>query len=283
MVTALTKISAVALRLLLKPDNWKYDSYEYCPSCNRKSIIVYSYDGQRHISEITSTWESGSDFKELVIKRENYFCHYCNANYRVRANAESVLRLLGMPSSEILFNKLSNNTEFRIYETAVYNVFRSNKIKKLPNYTVSEFFDSSDYGSYVNGIRNENLEYLTFPDSTFDIVINCDVLEHVSDLNKALFEIKRVLKPGGFHVFTLPVDHKLPKTRERAKVVNGTIEHLLKPVMHGDSIRRQGVLAFRDFGSDVLQYVSRDGFESKEHAYLIDNQYVTSVYYAQKM
>ncbi len=155
-------------------------------------------------------------------------------------------------------------------------------IKKIDNYQVSEYFDNTPFGSSVNGVRNENLEGLTFPDNSLDILINSDVLEHVGDLNRALSEIRRVLKPGGFHVFTIPVDFELSKTIERASVVDGKVEHLLEPVMHGDTVRGDGILAFRDFGSDVLEYMSRDGFRCKEHKYFKNGRFITSVYYAQK-
>ena len=40
-------------------------------------------------------------------------------------------------------------------------------------------------------------EKLPFADASFDVVFCCDVLEHVSDLEKVIAEIRRVLKPGG--------------------------------------------------------------------------------------
>ncbi len=40
-------------------------------------------------------------------------------------------------------------------------------------------------------------EYLPFETETFDAVICVDVLEHVSDLSKVIFEISRVLKKLG--------------------------------------------------------------------------------------
>ena len=104
----------------------------------------------------------------------------------------------------------------------------------------------------------------------------------MSDLDKAMEEIKRVLKPGGYHVFTVPVDYKLGHTIERAKIVDGRIEHMMPQVMHGDSIR-DGILAFRDFGADVLTYMSRCDMNCREVRYTLNNKYITSVYYAQKI
>lgn len=44
-------------------------------------------------------------------------------------------------------------------------------------------------------------ENLPYSDSTFDVVICVDVLEHVADLQKAISEIYRVLKPQGLLFF----------------------------------------------------------------------------------
>jgi 2-polyprenyl-6-hydroxyphenyl methylase / 3-demethylubiquinone-9 3-methyltransferase len=44
-------------------------------------------------------------------------------------------------------------------------------------------------------------EQLPFADASFDLVCCCDVLEHVSDLNRVIAETARVLKPGGVYCF----------------------------------------------------------------------------------
>ena len=45
---------------------------------------------------------------------------------------------------------------------------------------------------------------LPFQTSTFDLVLACDVLEHVLEPQTTLHEIKRVLKPGGVALFSIP-------------------------------------------------------------------------------
>jgi SAM-dependent methyltransferase len=227
-------------------------------------------------------WKLSNTFKKMLLERENYLCCYCGANFRMRIHAKTVLNLLNMSNTDELLYKLKNDASLHIYETAAYNIFRNSKFSKFNNYIISEYFDDESLGTCVKGIRNENLERLTFPDNKFDIVINSDVLEHVGNLEQALWEVKRVLKPGGFHVFTIPVDYELPITTERARIVDGKVVHLMEPVMHGDSIRGEGILAFRDFGKDVLDYMSREGFQCNEFRYYIGNAFVTSVYYAQK-
>ena len=45
---------------------------------------------------------------------------------------------------------------------------------------------------------------LDYPDDTFDLVTSIEVLEHITELDQALKEIGRVLKPGGRFAFTTP-------------------------------------------------------------------------------
>ena len=44
-------------------------------------------------------------------------------------------------------------------------------------------------------------ENLPFADGVFDIVVCVDVLEHVEDLKRVLFEVRRVLRPNGMFLF----------------------------------------------------------------------------------
>ena len=44
-------------------------------------------------------------------------------------------------------------------------------------------------------------EALPFPAAAFDLVVCCDVLEHVADLDRVLAETARVLRPGGVFLF----------------------------------------------------------------------------------
>jgi SAM-dependent methyltransferase len=47
---------------------------------------------------------------------------------------------------------------------------------------------------------------LPFADGTFDLVISCDVLEHVESIEHSLDEIHRVLRPGGSFVGFVPAE-----------------------------------------------------------------------------
>lgn len=44
-------------------------------------------------------------------------------------------------------------------------------------------------------------EHLPAPDAAFDLAYCCDVLEHVSDVDRVVSETARVLRPGGLYLF----------------------------------------------------------------------------------
>ncbi|MFO0908602.1 MAG: class I SAM-dependent methyltransferase [Isosphaeraceae bacterium] len=63
---------------------------------------------------------------------------------------------------------------------------------------------------------SESLEALTYAAGSFDLILTSETLEHVPDLARALCELRRVLVPGGRHVFTIPVLPNVARTFARA-------------------------------------------------------------------
>ncbi len=53
-------------------------------------------------------------------------------------------------------------------------------------------------------VKEMNGYDIKFEDSSFDIILSSNVLEHINDLPKALTEMKRVLKPDGIMVHSVP-------------------------------------------------------------------------------
>jgi SAM-dependent methyltransferase len=90
-----------------------------------------------------------------------------------------------------------------------------------------------------------------------DVIVSSEVLEHVPDLHAAMDETRRVLRIGGYHVFTVP-----PRlsTQRRAQLVNGKVEHLVEPEYHSDPLSPNGILTYWDIGSqDGGAFLSRPG------------------------
>jgi ubiquinone/menaquinone biosynthesis C-methylase UbiE len=76
-------------------------------------------------------------------------------------------------------------------------------------------YDIEDKGAAAGLLRGTDIRYvvdpnpaLPFPDGAFDAVLNCGVVEHVDDPGRALAELYRVLRPGGWLLtYHLPNRH----------------------------------------------------------------------------
>jgi 2-polyprenyl-3-methyl-5-hydroxy-6-metoxy-1,4-benzoquinol methylase len=53
----------------------------------------------------------------------------------------------------------------------------------------------------------EDIHELTFEDESFDLIVALGVMHWLHDLRKAMLEIARVLKPGGYVVLNIPRSH----------------------------------------------------------------------------
>jgi SAM-dependent methyltransferase len=56
----------------------------------------------------------------------------------------------------------------------------------------------------VERVALSEIESLPFPDATFDVITAMDILEHTDDDLAALRELRRVLRPGGLLLSTVP-------------------------------------------------------------------------------
>lgn len=112
---------------------------------------------------------------------------------------------------------------------------------------------------------NQNLEGLTFADASFDIVLTSDVMEHVRLEQRAHEQVRRVLKPGGIYLFTVP--HFRDRTTiDRVKIVDPADPSrdvdVLPREYHGDANAEDGrALAYRSFGIDLDEKLRGLGFE----------------------
>jgi SAM-dependent methyltransferase len=168
--------------------------------------------------------------------RDYYLCERCKSLPRQRALIE-VLNLLRPDWRPLWIHESSPSLDFFA--------------DQCRHYSHSFFFEDVPVGTTSkDGNRCENLEALTFPNESFDIFITQDVLEHVFHPEKALPEIMRVLRPGGFHIFTAPKHKHLLKSTRRAELVNGAVVHLQEPNYHGNPIGDGRSLVTWDYGAD---------------------------------
>ena len=135
-------------------------------------------------------------------------------------------------------------------------------VRHARHVSLSEYFTDAAPGTVRDGVRCEDVQRLTYADASFDVITHTEVLEHVPDDSRAFAELRRVLRPGGIMLFTVPL-HGGVRTIERAQLLHGEVTHLQPPAYHRDPLRGGvGILAFRDYGSDIVARLLAAGFMS---------------------
>lgn len=187
--------------------------------------------------------------------RNDMICPICKSYSRKRHVAKIICQILGKNS----IKEIAVNSSKIIYNTDIRDSFDKTLHKN------NRYFKSAMLTDKPAGFRLEerttcqDLERLTFPNDSFDIVISEDVLEHVRHYEKALEEIWRVLNNGGVHVFTVPIE-MAHDTLTRIDTTGNKDIFLYPPEYHGDPIRPGGILAYRTFGKDLPEILERFGF-----------------------
>jgi SAM-dependent methyltransferase len=192
--------------------------------------------------------------------RDHYLCLNCGSKPRERALMSVI---------DMYFPDWRNSI---IHESSPCNRGASRRLAQYcAHYIPSQFFPRNEPGSIVGGIRCENLEALAFEDESVDLHVTQDVLEHVFHPPKVFSEIARTLKPGGAHVFTVPIVNKYRPSKLRARINNiGEIFNIEPPVFHGNPISDEGSLVTVDWGFDICRQIFESSGLFTQHVYIDD-------------
>lgn len=208
---------------------------------------------------LVAEWELTPQWHRWMNEREGSRCAWCGASLRSGQLAAAIVTAANRmcSSSASRLAELFRDPRARALAIAEINSAGNlhRYLARCPGLRFSEF------GSTSPGVPSEDLTRLSYADASFDIVITSDTLEHVPDIDQALRETCRVLKPGGMHVFSVPVVWDRP-TRQRAKLEGGVLTHLLPPSHHGAAQEgKTDFLVFNEFGADFLSRCAAAGFE----------------------
>jgi SAM-dependent methyltransferase len=185
----------------------------------------------------------------------------------INARQRAVLLCLQWASAD---NRLNNPA---IYAAEAVTAFALRLRGLFPRFLGSEFLADAGRREALFPIPHEDVCALSFPDSCFDLVCTNEVLEHVPSIDSALSELCRILKPGGWHVGTVPFLFDQEESITKAVVREGEIVHLTEPEYHGNPIDDDGSLVFELPGWDIIGRARAAGFAEAHFKYIISSRH----------
>lgn len=178
----------------------------YHPICGATYIRVSSFClsislvGNRFICPCC-----GWHFRKLLTyglkPRKNALCPSCGSLERHR------LLWLYLKNKTNLFT-----SHLKVLHIAPEPVFQK-FFKSMPNLDYISVDLNSRYA-----MLNMDITNITYEDCLFDVILCSHVLEHVGDDRKAMRELHRVLKPGGWAILQVPFLSELETTHEDANI-----------------------------------------------------------------
>ena len=205
-----------------------------------RPILAFFLRGSRYTDPI-----DGRSFKK--------FLPYGYENPRENVLSPSTLSL---ERHRLLWLYLKDKTDFFSAESKVLHFAPEQAFYKRFRKLSSLQYLTTDLNSPLADVKADICN-LPFEDNSFDIILCNHVLEHIPEDHKAMTELYRVMKPGGWGVFQIPQDLNRDKTfeddsitdkKERARIF-GQYDHV------------------RIYGRDYFDKLRTVGFEVEEMNY----------------
>ncbi len=201
------------------PPEYAGDRYR-CPACG--SNVRYFRPIEPEIRAMQEKYGHTVPFEASeTFNHENYYCPGCNVRDRERLFALFLKQELA---------KVPRRRKLRMVEFAP-NFNLDELIRRYPNV---EYRTADLARSYVDDLV-DLCDMKLYADQSFDIFLCSHVLEHVVDDRKAMRELYRILKPGGWGIAMVPILLHLTETYEDP--TKTTEEERWKHFGQGDHVR----------------------------------------------
>ncbi|WP_435313721.1 class I SAM-dependent methyltransferase [Cellulophaga fucicola] len=140
---------------------------------------------------------------------------------------------LSLERHRLLWLYLQNETDFFSTELKVLHFAPEQAFYKRFRKMKNLEYTTTDLESPLADVKADICD-LPFKDNTYDVIFCNHVLEHIPDDTKAMQEMYRILKPGGWGIFQIPQeldrettfeDNTITDRKERARIF-GQYDHV---------------------------------------------------------
>lgn len=206
--------------------------------------------------------------KLLVVGvNSNFFGHIPFSAIQIKgANPREHLIINGLNSRQRAILELLSIDEYikldvrsKIYAPEAITKLALTIRGRFPYFLGSEFANDKSEKDILFPIVSEDLQNLSHPSNSFDVVFSCDVLEHVADIDKSLSEMARILRPGALMLSTHPFTWR-EKSIVKSLIKDDYLIYLEEPEYHGNPMSKKGSLVFTVPGWDILKRAKNAGF-----------------------
>lgn len=121
---------------------------------------------------------------------------------------------------------------------------------------------------------------IPYKDNTFDMVVAFEVLEHIQNDKQAAAEMKRVLKPGGTLVFSVPAFNSLFGAKDKAHFhMRRYNKKMMRKLLSEFKEKRIGYWMFTLFGPTALQRFWEKRIDQKNYKPYIPAKPINNFFY----
>ncbi|WP_419212366.1 class I SAM-dependent methyltransferase [Maribacter sp. X9] len=213
----------------------------------RPVLISFSY----LVKPLFALYYKGTTFEDPIDgKTFRSFLPYGYENSRENVLSPSTLSL---ERHRLLWIFLQTHTNFFSAPLTVLHFAPEQAFYKRFRKLTHLKYTTTDLNSPLADVKADICK-LPFKNDSFDVILCNHVLEHIPDDTKAMHELYRVLKPGGWGVFQVPQDLKREKTFEDNSIT--------------DKVERAKIFGQYDhvriYGKDYFEKLRSIGFKVTE-------------------
>ena len=141
--------------------------------------------------------------------------------YGYEKQRENVLSpgTLSLERHRLMWLYLQNETDFFTSNLKVLHMAPEQSFYKRFRNLKNLDYVTCDLDSPIADVKAD-IQGLPFENDAFDVIFCNHVLEHVDDDKKALSELFRVMKPGGWGILQVPIRYQLEETFEDATITD---------------------------------------------------------------